>query len=611
MNLAAAWKLPVCFFIENNLYAVSTRADEVTRRPAPLRPRAGFRHPGLARRRHGSARRAPRDERGRRAAAKRARARRSSRPRSTATSTRTARIPGSAFGYRDEGRGGGLARARPARPRRAGDGDARPAQRRGGAAVRDAGADGDGGCGGRDCSRTTPRTPGQRRIRPELWPDPAVRRRRHPRRRVASSTASRQSDRSSTHCGGRGERRTLRRRGRGHDGPAHADDERIVVLGEDVHRLEGGTNGATKGLAQKYGPDRVHRHAHQRERVLRAGRRASPSTAASAPSWSSCTRTSCGSPPTRSSTRSARRGTCSAATTRAARAAHQGRDGVGVRLAAPDGSGGDLRDEPGWRIVAPSTAADYVGLMNAALALDDPVLVIEHVDLYGHGRSGSRRRSRLRPPARARRRAARGCRRDGSQLSVHGGPCAGGREQTGIDAEVIDLRWLDRASLDWETIGASIRKTNNVLIVEQGARGPSYGGVARRRDPAPPLRLAGPAGGAGDRRRGESEHLSGPRARGDRAHRRSRRRARTSPRRVGRSADGGRGQDAGRRRGRCRSGGSGVAGRGGRFRRAAGSRSSRSRRRRRSSSTRRSRAARLPAFSWRPERRRRSALRSR
>ena len=38
------------------------------------------------------------------------------------------------------------------------------------------------------------------------------------------------------------------------------------------------------------------------------------------------------------------------------------------------------------------------------------------------------------------------------------------------------LRWLDRASIDWETIGASIRKTNNVLIAEQGAVGTSYGG---------------------------------------------------------------------------------------------------------------------------------------
>ena len=49
-------------------------------------------------------------------------------------------------------------------------------------------------------------------------------------------------------------------------------------------------------------------------------------------------------------------------------------------------------------------------------------------------------------------------------------------EQTGIDAELIDLRFLDRASLDWDTVGASIRKTNAVLIVEQGAVGTSYGG---------------------------------------------------------------------------------------------------------------------------------------
>ena len=40
----------------------------------------------------------------------------------------------------------------------------------------------------------------------------------------------------------------------------------------------------------------------------------------------------------------------------------------------------------------------------------------------------------------------------------------------------LDLRWLDRASLDWDTIGESIKKTSNVLIVEQGSRGPSYGG---------------------------------------------------------------------------------------------------------------------------------------
>jgi 2-oxoisovalerate dehydrogenase E1 component len=49
-------------------------------------------------------------------------------------------------------------------------------------------------------------------------------------------------------------------------------------------------------------------------------------------------------------------------------------------------------------------------------------------------------------------------------------------DATGVDAELIDLRWLDRASIDWDTIEASIRKTNAVVIVEQGARGTSYGG---------------------------------------------------------------------------------------------------------------------------------------
>jgi 2-oxoisovalerate dehydrogenase E1 component len=45
-----------------------------------------------------------------------------------------------------------------------------------------------------------------------------------------------------------------------------------------------------------------------------------------------------------------------------------------------------------------------------------------------------------------------------------------------VDAEVIDLRWLDRASVDWAAIEASLAKTNKILIAEQGALGTSYGG---------------------------------------------------------------------------------------------------------------------------------------
>ncbi len=48
--------------------------------------------------------------------------------------------------------------------------------------------------------------------------------------------------------------------------------------------------------------------------------------------------------------------------------------------------------------------------------------------------------------------------------------------QSDVDAEVIDLRWLDRASIDWDTIEESLKKTNKLLIAEQGAIGTSYGG---------------------------------------------------------------------------------------------------------------------------------------
>jgi 2-oxoisovalerate dehydrogenase E1 component len=49
-------------------------------------------------------------------------------------------------------------------------------------------------------------------------------------------------------------------------------------------------------------------------------------------------------------------------------------------------------------------------------------------------------------------------------------------ENLGRDVEVVDLRWLDRGSIDWETIETSIKKTNRVVIVEQGSLGTSYGG---------------------------------------------------------------------------------------------------------------------------------------
>jgi 2-oxoisovalerate dehydrogenase E1 component len=53
--------------------------------------------------------------------------------------------------------------------------------------------------------------------------------------------------------------------------------------------------------------------------------------------------------------------------------------------------------------------------------------------------------------------------------------CCAAAEATSVDAEVIDLRTLDPLGLDWETIEASVRRTNVLLVVEQTARGTSVG----------------------------------------------------------------------------------------------------------------------------------------
>ncbi|WP_302931886.1 transketolase C-terminal domain-containing protein [Actinomadura sp. NAK00032] len=102
--------------------------------------------------------------------------------------------------------------------------------------------------------------------------------------------------------------------------------------------------------------------------------------------------------------------------------------------------------------------------------------MLEHVDLYtATGQAPVEDLDHCIPPGRA------AVRRPGAELTVLTylamvGPVLDAVQSAGVDAEVIDLRWLDRASLDWDTIGASIRKTNRVLIAEQGALGTSYGG---------------------------------------------------------------------------------------------------------------------------------------
>jgi 2-oxoisovalerate dehydrogenase E1 component len=138
---------------------------------------------------------------------------------------------------------------------------------------------------------------------------------------------------------------------------------------------------------------------------------------------------------------------------------------------------GIMNTSPGWRIAAPSTALDYIGMMNSSLLCKDPVVVLEHdSDLYKI--SGEVPESDLDFYIKI---GSAAVKRKGSKLTILTylsmvQQSLDAVESSGIDAEVIDLRWLDAASIDWDTIGESIRKTNNVLIVEQGSRSTSYGG---------------------------------------------------------------------------------------------------------------------------------------
>jgi 2-oxoisovalerate dehydrogenase E1 component len=471
MNLASTWKLPVAFFIENNLYAVSTRADEASADTRFSVRGQGFSIPAwrvdgmdplavhlamgeaLDRMRAGEG------------------------PAIVEAEVyrffhQNGPYPGSAFGYRTKDEEGQWRARDPlermaSEMRRLGlldDAEAAAVREQAVAAVAQSVS---------AVVEPDPDRPGRRRIRPQLWPDPAVV--DTGIRGDASELDALTADEPADWTGSWRDvkfvdavAQTMDRR--------MAEDPRIIVLGEDVHRLGGGTNGATKGLAEKYGPDRVIGTPISENGFFGAAGgiamdgRFRPVVEFMYPDfmWVAADQVF----------------------NQVGKARHMFGDNNTVplvlRTKVAMGSGygsqhlmdpaGIFATQAGWRIVAASTAADYVGLMNAALALEDPVLVIEHVDLYGTAdRVPDTELDYVIPPGRA------AIRRPGNDVTVLTylsmvGHTLEAVEQTGTDAEVIDLRWLDRASLDWDTVGESIRKTNAVLIVEQGSRGPSYGG---------------------------------------------------------------------------------------------------------------------------------------
>src|SRR3954452_11721631 len=124
---------------------------------------------------------------------------------------------------------------------------------------------------------------------------------------------------------------------------------------------------------------------------------------------------------------------------------------------------------PGLLVATPSTPADAKGLLKAAIRDDNPVVFIEHETLYGMKGEVSE------DPEEIVNFGEAAIRREGSDVTIVGilrmSETAQQAAQTlsaehGVEAEVIDPRTL--RPLDLDTIIESVRKTNRVVIVEEG-----------------------------------------------------------------------------------------------------------------------------------------------
>ncbi len=123
---------------------------------------------------------------------------------------------------------------------------------------------------------------------------------------------------------------------------------------------------------------------------------------------------------------------------------------------------------PGLIVIAPYDAADAKGLLKAAIRSEDPVVFLENELLYGRSFEVPDVEDYVLPIGKAR------IMREGSDVtivsySIGVGLALEAAEALageGIDAEVIDLRTL--RPLDTATVLASLKKTNRMVVVEEG-----------------------------------------------------------------------------------------------------------------------------------------------
>ena len=131
---------------------------------------------------------------------------------------------------------------------------------------------------------------------------------------------------------------------------------------------------------------------------------------------------------------------------------------------------------PGLKIAAPSTPADVIGLLAAAIRSDDPVVFFEHKGLFA-SRGETAPADHFVPLGQA------AIARTGADVTVVAlaatVPIALAAAEelalSGASVEVIDLRCL--VPLDMATVLASVQRTSRLLIVEENPYQGGWGGT--------------------------------------------------------------------------------------------------------------------------------------